>query len=127
MMILDSSVWVALYNESDSQHAKAVRLASSLSDIALPEYILLETSSILRAKAGEEVSDTFLEYSLDSAEVTVLYSSPDLLHDTVRLFRKLKNTKLSFVDAALLHLSREYEVITFDKALDKEIKKSRDE
>ncbi|MCI0542315.1 hypothetical protein L0Y69_00980 [bacterium] len=35
----------------------------------------------------------------------------------------LKNKKLSFVDTSLLHLAREYDIITFDKDLEKEIRK----
>ncbi|MEK9154153.1 MAG: PIN domain-containing protein [Patescibacteria group bacterium] len=125
MMILDSSVWVAFYNEADSQHAKAIRLSASFSDIALPEYILLETSTLLRSKAGDEIAERFLKYSLENAEVSVLYSSRELLHETALLFRRMKNTKLSFVDVALLHLSRTHEVITFDTALEKAIRRQK--
>ncbi len=123
MIVVDSSVWVALYNELDNQHQKAVGLSASLSDVALPEYVLLETCTLLLAKAGEDAAEKFLEYSLDSAEVTVLYSSPDFVQETVRLFRRLKNRKLSFVDISLLLLSQSHEVVTFDKALQKAIQK----
>ena len=122
MTILDSSVFVALYNESDSQHQKAVRLSASISDIALSEYILLETCTLLLAKAGADVAERFLEYSLDSADVTILFSSPDFFRGTAHLFRRLKNKKLSFVDVSLLLLSKSHEVITFDRALEKAIK-----
>ena len=37
-------------------------------------------------------------------------------------FSNCKNQKLSFVDCALLVLSRDYEVITFDQALQKAMK-----
>lgn len=123
MMILDSSVWIALYNEADSQHAKAVRLAASFSDIALTEYVLLETATLLRAKAGDETAEYFLEYALDNADVAILYASRELFGDTVSLFRQMKGAKLSFVDASLLHLSDTHEVVTFDAALEKAIRR----
>ena len=123
MMIVDSSVWVALYNEFDSQHRKALSFSTAFVDVAVAEYVLLETSTLLLSKAGVDVAEKFLEYSLNSAEVTVLYSSPEFLQETARLFRGLKNKRLSFVDISLLLLSESHEVVTFDKALQKAIQK----
>lgn len=76
-------------------------------------------------KIVEKWYDTFLEYSLDSANVEILCSSHESFHDTVRFFRRLKNAKLSFVYISLLLLSDTHEIITFDKALAKEIRKRR--
>ncbi len=123
MMVIDSSVWVALYNESDSQHKKAIEAGHSFSQVVLTEYIILETSTLLLKKVGEAASEKFLEFALDNSEVTVLCSSVDFFHDVIRLFRKLKNKKLSFVDVSLLYLSRTHEIVTFDAALEKEIRK----
>ena len=123
MMIVDSSVWVALYNELDSQHRKALSFSTAFVDVAITEYVLLETSTLLLTKAGVDAAEKFLEYSLDSAEITVLYSSPEFLQETAGLFRSLENRKLSFVDISLLLLSKSHEVVTFDKALQKAIQK----
>jgi len=124
MTILDSSVWIALYNESDSQHDKAVKLVSSLTHVALPEYIIVETSSVLSKKAGVDIANRFLEYAFDSEDVVVLHSSPESLHETIKLFRTLNNPRLSFVDISLVYLSRAHDVMTFDTNLKKVIVKS---
>ncbi len=126
MMVIDSSVWIALFNELDSQHQKAVGISASFAYVALPEYIALETCTLLLAKAGSVASEKFLAYALDSTEVTLLYSSPDFFQSAVRLFRhlsgKMSGKSLSFVDVSLLLLAQSHEVITFDKALSRAIK-----
>jgi len=125
MMVLDSNVWIALYNESDSQHQRALRLSASFSNVAISEYVLLETCTLLLTKAGPAAAEKFLAYSLDSADVTILYSSPDFFHETAHFFRRLKNKKLSFVDVSLLMLSESHKVVTFDRALVNAIKARR--
>lgn len=123
MMILDSNVWIALYYEEDSQHKKALRLAPSFLRIAIPEYIILETSTILLVKVGKEASEKFLDHVFDNREITILFSTREFFQETVKVFREKNDKKLSAIDASLLHLSAEHEVITFDKDLEKAIKK----
>lgn len=123
MMILDSNVWIALYLEEDSQHKKALKLAPSFRHVAIPEYVVLETCTILLAKAGENVSEKFLDYAFDNREVTVLFSTRDFFQEIIKIFRNKNGKKLSAIDASLLYLSSEHEVVTFDKDLEKAIKK----
>lgn len=122
MMILDSNVWIALYLEEDSQHKKALKLAPSFRHVAIPEYVILETCTILLVKAGENASEKFLDYVFDNREVTVLFSTREFFQETIRVFRGENGKKLSAIDASLLYLSGEHEVITFDKDLEKAIK-----
>jgi len=121
MIILDSSVWVALFNDDDSQHKKAVKVFSNLksSPIGLPEYIILEVASVLALRANKAVSVQFIEYALENGSIDVIYSSGLFFNASVGLFKKAKN--LSFVDCSLLYLSRNNEIITFDIGLKKAI------
>ena len=125
MMIIDSSVWIALFNERDSQHDKAVSKSASFADVALPEYIFLETCTLLLSKAGRDVTEQFLAYVLDSADVAILHSSPEFFQATARLFRRPTNKKLSFVDVSLLVLAESHDIITFDKTLARAIESQR--
>ena len=125
MMIIDSSVWIALYDRSDNQHARAVDKSGTSANVVLPEYVVLETSSILLLKAGKDVAEKFLSYALGSSEVTILHSSPEFFHATVQLFRLDSNKKLSFVDTSLLLLSELHEIVTFDRVLARAIQASR--
>lgn len=123
MMILDSNVWIAVYHAEDSQHKKALKLTSSFRQVAIPEYVILETCTILLTKAGQDISEKFLDYVFDNREITILFSTREFFQEIIRVFREKNGKKLSAIDASLLYLSSEHEVITFDKDLEKAIKK----
>lgn len=119
-IILDSNVWLAYFIEDDSQHDKAVVVFSNITEtILMPEYVLLEVSTLLRSKKHNVKAVDFCRKMITNRE-TFLHSMP-LVGETADTFCK-RNDKLSFVDTALLVLSKEYTVITFDKALQKAIK-----
>lgn len=123
MIILDSNIWIAFLNKNDNQNKKAEKIISSLSGgIAITEYIILEVSSVLSIKAGKNVADKFIEFVLDNNDIQLLLSNDGFFHDTIGLFAKIKNNKLSFVDVSLLNLSNLYKIITFDQNLEKSIK-----
>lgn len=121
MIILDSSVWVALFNDDDNQHKKAVKIFSDLKSlpVGLPEYVILEVASVLALRANKAVSVQFIDYALENESIEVVYSNGLFFDASVELFKKAK--KLSFVDCALLYLSRNNEIITFDNDLKKAI------
>lgn len=128
MIIFDSSVWVALFNDKDSQHEKAKNLILVAKEknkelVVIPEHIVAETASVLLLKSGKETAEAFLEATLDNFAARILLSDPELFWGTFSLFRKKENKKLSFVDASLLFLSSKYEVVSFDRELEKAIKK----
>ena len=92
-IILDSSVWIAYFYKEDN-----------------------------RQKGYNDTACQFM------AEVTkdndrLLIHGEEYFTDTVSLFRAAKNSKLSFVDTALLVLSQKYTVVTFDTVLNREIMK----
>jgi predicted nucleic acid-binding protein len=126
MTIFDSSVWVAFFNDKDSQHKKA-REAVSLAGgfTVIPEHIVSETASVLLARVSKESAEEFLEAITGNPSVKILLSEGELFWGTLMLFREKENKKLSFVDASLLFLSSKYKVVSFDKELEKAIKKLR--
>ncbi|MCI0680109.1 PIN domain-containing protein, partial [bacterium] len=93
MMVVDSSVWVALFSENDSQHGKAVKVSALLSNVVLTEYVILETSSFLLRAVGKAEAKKFLEFALNNSEVAVLYSSPEFFADVSHLFRSLEHVQ----------------------------------
>ena len=134
MIIFDSNVWVALFNEKDSQHKKAKDLLVATKEsakelVALPEHIIAETASVLVAKSGRETAELFLAAAMDNAAATILLSRPELFWRTLSLFREseyIRKTKLSFIDTMLVALSTDWghTVVTFDRELERVIKKS---
>ncbi len=120
-VLLDSSVWVAYINPHDSQHGKALKLFEEL-DIevfVIPEYVLLETLSIIQMRVGKKYANNFLKFA--KSEYAIILESTMYFKQTLDIFPNY-DKKLSFVDLALVYLSKYYEVITFDKNLQKAIK-----
>jgi len=118
-IIFDSNVWVAFLNEDDPNHPEAVKIFGTHESkiICLPEYVALETATVIMLKKDKKTADLFLEMALDNENIQVLYSSKDIFLDTIQFFYRTKNKKLSFVDHSLLYFSDKYEVVTFDKDL----------
>ena len=123
-VIFDSSVWIAYMKEADTQHAKAINIFEATAErkIIVPEYVALEVSSVLAARVTRVLANNFLEIISDNSDIEILYSDRAFFIKTATLFRTSLTDKLSFADTALLNLSRQYEVITFDTDLDKAIK-----
>ena len=122
MIVLDSSVWVAFFDKDDSFHHRATQIVSSLQErIALPEYVLLEVTTVLSQKAGKSLANVFLRKITTNQDVQVLSSSQQFLDAVIHLYLSKTNGKLSFVDYALLYLSSKTRVVTFDKDLKKEL------
>ena len=124
-IILDSSVWIAFLRESDSQHEKAKYLLRDLRYTAMvvPEYILIEVATALKSQGYEEVAKKFVAEVIREEFPTFL-SAGELATHTATLFLEQHSDHLSFTDTALLILSEEYRVITFDKKLQKAIKRA---
>lgn len=121
-IILDSNIWIGYFNEKDSLHKQSVKMVEDLSAVYVPEYVVLESVSILKMKSGSKLANICLDIFTDSKNIIVLPSS-SIFKKTVDLFQTLNDKHLSFVNMSLLALSRDYEVKTFDKKLSSAIKK----
>jgi len=125
MTILDSNVWIAFLYIDDAQHEKAKKVFQLCKKpIVIPEYIVIEVSSVLSQKAGKRIANAFLEIITQSKDVDVLFSEDQFFIEVVNFFKKRKEHNLSFVDFSLLYLSKSYQIITFDKNLQRAIKNS---
>lgn len=126
MIILDSNVWIAYSYKEDTLHKKACGVMKNINThVLLPEYILIEVSTVLAQRANKKVADLFLDRVLHNDDILILYSSPKFFDAVVKLFQTNSGKQLSFIDTALVYLSRWYSVITFDKALEKAIREAQ--
>lgn len=124
MNILDANVWIAFLYKDDSQHKKAEKIVQICErPILLPEYVIIEVSTVLIQKAGRKISAVFLEMLMQNKDIHVLFSDDQFFMDVVYFLKSRPEEKLSFVDFTLLYLSRSYDIITFDRNLQKAIEK----
>ena len=114
-VVLDSNVWIAFLHKEDSQYKKAQGLFDELKEyILVPEYVLVEVASVLKNYKRNVEALEFVRATLENT--STLIPAGSLAHEAGALFCQ-RNDKLSFTDTALLVISREYRVITFDRAL----------
>ncbi len=120
-VIIDSSVFIAYFNEGDSQHKKALTIFKTLNaeDILISEYVLLEVLTVIQNKVSKKFAFKLKDFILEYFSESILRS--DIFFDeTLSLFGS-QYGKLSFVDVSLIVLSKKYEIITFDKNLKRAI------
>lgn len=116
--LIDSSVWVALFLDFDTQHTKAERLFSRLKGrIRLPYCVLNETATILAYKHSKRQADQFLNFAMENHDIDFVEDSSA---EEIPFYKSL-NAKISFTDAALLLFTQDVhtKLITFDKQLDR--------
>lgn len=121
-VILDSNIWIGYFHDRDGLHDKATKIVESRNTVYVPEYIVLESVTVLKARATAKIANYCLDVFLHTANIHIIPSG-ELFHKTIALFQDLNDKNLSFVDISLLALSRDYEVKTFDKKLAAAIKK----
>ncbi len=124
-IIVDTNIWVALFNEHDSDHKRVVKYIDLLGEEQImPDLIFYETLTVLRNKSEDnDPLETFIEFTTKAQLVTIrlFYENNS---DILTLFINEHKDGLSYIDTLLLFLSKEYHILTFDKKLKKRIKDS---
>jgi len=115
-IIFDSNIWIALFNENDAHHEKARQLFYENPVITIPEYVILEITTVLQLRASKLKANLFAEMIVNTTELETLYASDDFFRAVLSIVQ-YQTQKLSFVDCALLVLAKNHIVYTFDEAL----------
>ena len=116
MIILDTSFIVSYFNTRDQNHSKAVKFMKQMHEpLCLTDYIFGETAtvSLIRLKSIEKAS-RIGEILKSLRIIDVEKSSFDKAWD---LFRKQKDTALSFTDCTTISIMQENyieKIATFD-------------
>jgi len=123
-IIIDSSVWISAFNENDSNHKKALTYKDNFEEEQwMPDIVFYEVLSVLKTKIkNKESLDKFIMYAKENGNILIRLFYEDN-KDILRTFTHETSGKLSYTDALLVHLSRTYDVLTFDEELKKQIKK----
>ena len=120
MTILDSNIWIAWLNESDSQHGEADQVLAEVTlPIGLPEYVLLEVATVLSRRVNKKTADGFIRYVQDNKDIQLIPSSGEFLQAVIKAYLKKPHRGLSFVDVSLTVFAKNYSVRTFDVRLKK--------
>ncbi|TAL44217.1 MAG: PIN domain-containing protein [Methylovulum sp.] len=71
-IIFDSNVWIALFNENDAHHEQAQRLFSDNPVIYVPEYVILEITTVLQLRASKLKANIFAKMVASTAGLEIL-------------------------------------------------------
>jgi len=129
MILLDSSVILAFFNEEDMFHAKAIQLFKSYEkeqkSLAISDYILNECLTVMLRKRNLKESKRMLDFLLNYRNLELFHLDADGFMSSIDEFKNQED-HLSFIDCSILWMLKKnrFEVATFDKNLLKEIKKS---
>ena len=127
MRILDSSVLVAMYHESDVHHPLALELLKAIPEnepVLLNDFLVNEIAGVMLRKVGLAKAKEMLAVVIENQQFRIHHTSEEEFNAIVRAF-KAQTSTLSFVDCSIIELaiSEGCKVETFDKILADELKK----
>lgn len=122
MIVLDSSFLIAYHNERDPHHAKALEAMREVAQgtfgpALLPEYVALETLTVLANRRGLDKAVEAGEALFAAREVELVPCS-DVFLDAYARFKAQSAARLSVADAAIVVIAERRgarHVATFDE------------
>jgi len=130
-ILIDSCVWIALYDPNDRQHNKAIRVFKNIEkhqrEIVVHALVVIETLSIIKYKkiVGNDLEQ--IRINLVDNRINN-YVSQIIVEPDKNNWRLLEaDNKMGLVDILLLDycIKNNLELVTFDKHLDERWVKSK--
>lgn len=120
MIFVDSSYLIALVDEADSWHRRALKVSKDLpAGGIISDYVLLEAVTIIGHRGGGKAGRDLYESLMDNFQV--VYLDKDLLGGSMDVYLEYDGM-LSVADAVSVEIMRRRgikRVVSFDKDFDK--------
>lgn len=116
MYILDSSVWVALFLDFDTNHDKSIVVFENIdSKIILPYCVLNEVITVLTYKWNKDIANSFLKFIKNNNDIFIENNN---IFEEVDFFIWI-NSKISFTDTSIIKIAKDYwlDLVSFDKQM----------
>ena len=116
--VLDSSVWVALFLDADTNHKKAAEIFDAIPRrVYVPYVVLSEVATTLAYKHSKQQADKFLQFVTEDERCSLI----DNRHTTDVPAFLTYTQRISFADIAIIESAVSFEatLITFDKQMKK--------
>jgi predicted nucleic acid-binding protein len=116
---MDTGFVIALVNEKDQYHQKALELADKFDGYptVITDSVLLEIGNAL-AKNFKLQAIEIINHFYSSSEVTIIHLNPILLKKAFNLYQSYQDKSWGLVDCVSFIVMREMEIteaLTFDK------------
>jgi len=113
-IFVDTSAFVALQDKGDKYHLKAVEFNHYLLEdkfaIYTSDYVLDETFTLLKIRAGHKVAKGFGQDIKNSKLIKVLNIFPHSFEKSWSIFAKAEKEKFSFTDCSSFALMRFHKI-----------------
>ncbi len=126
MIFVDTSVFLALEDESDEHHEEALQFRYELSladpyQLITTSYILDETLTLIRSRLGIKASIDFSKAIRRSTALQILPVSKEMEEKALDLFEAYDDKDVSFTDCVSFVVMRQMgiqEAFAFDRHFD---------
>ncbi len=124
-MIVDTSVFIAAYDERDPKRLKALEMIKEAEKgkMFVSDYIINETATVALRKIGLEKTRKIVDTLMNSEKIIVGYTTQEDFGHIIEIFKN-QSDNLSFVDCSIIWMAKtlNQEVASFDNNLLAEIK-----
>ena len=125
-VFVDASYYIALLNSRDTNHNKALAFAEQYSENKyLTSYAILgEVLTVGSQRYSRQITIRFAEKIMNSSTVVVL-EEQDVVDSAFRIFEKIKNKNVSWVDCYSFAIMKKYRIrkaLSFDLDFQKFLK-----
>jgi predicted nucleic acid-binding protein len=108
MIFVDTSAFLAIENRLDAHHSRALSLRDSWlkkgQTLVTSDYVLDESYTIIRLRAGHPVAIQFGEAIRHSQILRIIYVTPEIIEEAWRLFKAYGDHDFSFTDCTSFSL-----------------------
>lgn len=107
-LFIDSAFVIALVNRRDKYHPEALALSRRYNkrNFIVTDAILFEIGNALARQFRESAARIFDQF-LNSAEVEIVYTTPERLEKAITLYKQMADKQWSLVDCVSFEVMRE--------------------
>jgi len=121
MIFVDTAAFLAIENREDTYHARALNFRDNClktgQTLVTSDYVLDESYTIIRLRAGHKVAIQFGEALRNSQLLHIEYITPEIIEEAWRLFKAFADHDFSFTDCTSFALMERLQInnaFTFD-------------
>ena len=122
MIFVDTSAFLALENRKDQYHQSALMFRDSLlkskESLITSDYVLDESYTIIRLRAGHKIAVRFGEMIQATALIEIRYLTKETLQEAWDIFKSFSDKEFSFTDCTSFALMQSLQIrvaFTFDE------------
>lgn len=123
-IFIDSNVFIALANDNDPFHVKAIKISEHIFNsnhkLFVSNLILFESATVISLRVGKIQALTFFDNF--PKDIQIIKLEDTIEKNSWTIFHKIKDKNVSMVDCTSFYIIEKYKIdraFTFDKDFEK--------